>query len=344
MAIALSETTWDELWREQRKQSHQTDPGDPEDLITVYPSRLASGYKRDIELRNGISLTLHNYTVHDDFTVIDGQCAEADADCLEFVFNVSSTNRYWHGSYVTSGQHYLIAPSRLRKFYCEELAKEPKQAVDIHLDPMVFKGLMGLNTSASSTHCSMPLPADLEQIIEGENGATVSPFRTITPAMGLALEQILNCPYRGGLKQTYLESKSVELLVLFLDQAIAEASEPSPIHSLLPDDVERIHQAQQILTEKMDNPPSLTALARQVGLNDRKLKQGFRQVFKTTVFGYLHHCRMEKAQQLLQQQQTVAMVAATVGYASPTAFNAAFRRKYGTNPKAYQLAHRSVLF
>jgi AraC-like DNA-binding protein len=79
-------------------------------------------------------------------------------------------------------------------------------------------------------------------------------------------------------------------------------------------------------------------LAHQVGLNDRKLKTGFREVFKTTAFSYLHDCRMERAQELLRQKRAIASVAAAVGYASPTAFNRAFQRKFGMSPKRYQLA------
>jgi AraC-like DNA-binding protein len=78
-----------------------------------------------------------------------------------------------------------------------------------------------------------------------------------------------------------------------------------------------------------------------VGINDRKLKQGFRQVLDTTVFGYLTHKRMEVACQLLRQQRSVAAVAAAVGYDSPTAFSGAFKRKFSITPKAYQLAHSS---
>jgi AraC-like DNA-binding protein len=48
---------------------------------------------------------------------------------------------------------------------------------------------------------------------------------------------------------------------------------------------------------------------------------------------------MEKACQLLMQQRSVAAVAAAVGYASPTAFSGAFRRKFGVTPKAYQLSN-----
>jgi len=42
-------------------------------------------------------------------------------------------------------------------------------------------------------------------------------------------------------------------------------------------DIERIHEARDILISNMQNPPSLFNLARQVGLNDTKLKRGFRQ-------------------------------------------------------------------
>ncbi|MDB9384626.1 helix-turn-helix transcriptional regulator [Nodularia spumigena CS-584] len=50
-------------------------------------------------------------------------------------------------------------------------------------------------------------------------------------------------------------------------------------------------------------------------MNERKLKQGFRQIFGTTVFGYLHDHRMEQAKQMLAEQKlSVAEVAHAVGY------------------------------
>jgi AraC-like DNA-binding protein len=332
MAIALSKANWNDLWKMSWQQASSVDPTDVSDVMVKCPSSLATGYKRDISLPNGIDLTLHRYQFHEDVIVIDTQPYEDGY--IEFVFNLSSTNRYWQGDYVTGGQYYLLSPAGRGRFYCEELAQEPKLAVDIHLKPDLFEKLLG--------HCLDSLPGDVRCLVEGDEALTMSPFQTITPMMLLTLEQILNCPYQGRMKQLYLESKSIELLVLFLDQVIAEPMiVPSRIR-LKPEDVERIHQAKHILTQQMDNPPSLITLARQVGLNDRKLKQGFRQVFNTTVFGYLHQYRIEQAQHLLRQQHSIAAVATTVGYASPTAFNAAFRRMVGTSPKAYQLANRNT--
>jgi AraC-like DNA-binding protein len=140
------------------------------------------------------------------------------------------------------------------------------------------------------------------------------------------------------MKQMYLESKSVEVLVLWLEQATAEAPNSVAIAQLPADDIDRIHAAKAILQHQFDDPPSLQALARQVGLNECTLKRGFRQVLDTTVFGYLHHYRMEQARQMLVTgTMRVEDIANAVGYANRSHFAAAFRKKFGTNPKAYTM-------
>ncbi|MEM0980347.1 MAG: AraC family transcriptional regulator [Cyanobacteria bacterium P01_H01_bin.58] len=163
-----------------------------------------------------------------------------------------------------------------------------------------------------------------------------------TPLMAIALQQILHCPYQGATRRLYLESKSLELITLALEHRKPQQSPAlQKLRSLNPDDVQVIHQARDILINQIHNPPSLLALARQVGINDCKLKQGFRQVFGNTVFGYLHNYRMERAAELLQgNQMTVTGVAAAIGFANRSAFAVAFRRKHGLNPSDYRAAYR----
>jgi AraC-like DNA-binding protein len=82
-------------------------------------------------------------------------------------------------------------------------------------------------------------------------------------------------------------------------------------------------------------------LARIVGINDCKLKAGFRQVFGTTVFGYLHDCRMERSRQLLEAgEMSVTEAARAVGFVSRGHFAAAFKRRFGVNPSAYVAQNR----
>ncbi|NJK75120.1 MAG: helix-turn-helix transcriptional regulator [Microcoleus sp. SU_5_6] len=93
----------------------------------------------------------------------------------------------------------------------------------------------------------------------------------------------------------------------------------------------------------IESPPSLLELAKKAGINDYKLKIGFREVFGTTVFGYLRNQRMEQARQLLlEQQMNVSEVAQTVGYASLSQFSTAFKHYFGITPKTYQKDSRSL--
>ena len=108
-----------------------------------------------------------------------------------------------------------------------------------------------------------------------------------TPEMQIILHQIVNCPFQGLIKEIYLQTKCLELMALKLEPDTAGERELMRSRILRGDDINRIYHARAILISDFDNPPSLLELARQVGLNDYKLKIGFRQVFNTTVFGYL---------------------------------------------------------
>lgn len=152
------------------------------------------------------------------------------------------------------------------------------------------------------------------------------------------------------MRQMYLESKSVELLMLWLEQQRAAA--PNPESSLGDSgwpiarkdvDRDRIYQARDILLRTFQNPPSLKELAHQVGLNDCTLKRQFKQVFGTTVFGYLYDYRMEQARRwLLEQPWSVTEVARRVGYKNLCAFSTAFRKKFGVSPRSLQRQGGSV--
>ena len=167
------------------------------------------------------------------------------------------------------------------------------------------------------------------------------PLGKISPAMIQVLQQILYCPYQGITQQLYLESKALELLALQFTCLEADVStlKQLPLKSR---NLERVQYAREILVRNLNKPPSLKQLTHQTGLSDRALQQGFSYLFGTTVFGYFHNYRLEQAQYLLRQPHTtVGEVATQVGYRNPEAFSTAFRRKFGINPKAYQLGRFS---
>lgn len=157
-----------------------------------------------------------------------------------------------------------------------------------------------------------------------------------TPEMQIILHQIVNYPFHGLIKEIYLQAKSLELMALKLEPDTAGERELMRSRILRTDDINQIYHAREILIRDFDNPPSLLELARQVALNDYKLKIRFRQVFNTTVFGYLYAHRMEKARKLLMSQQmTIKQIAKIVGYECLSRFGVAFKKHFGIQPSQY---------
>lgn len=182
------------------------------------------------------------------------------------------------------------------------------------------------------------IPIHLQRIIEGADVSLYIDNYIITSAMRMAAQQIINCPYQGLTKRLFLESKAIELIAYYINE-ITQKLEISENYykKLKEDDIARVHYAKEILLNNFQNPPSLFNLAKQVGLNDYKLKIGFRQCFNTTAFGCLYEYRMEQARELLKVNTlNVTEVAHAVGYASETSFSAAFRKKFGVPPSVYR--------
>ena len=183
-------------------------------------------------------------------------------------------------------------------------------------------------TLSDRTH---ELPTDIRTAIEHPRQAIVYLSSRIIPVQLRVLKQILKCAYQGVTRQLYLEAKVLELLALHLDQMLT----PSNVKALAANDVDRIYQAREILIRDMVCPPSLNDLAQQVQLNERKLNEGFRQAFNTTVFGYLQTHRMHQARELLLEGGTSVQEAASyVGYASRSSFVAAFKKTFGITPSS----------
>lgn len=155
----------------------------------------------------------------------------------------------------------------------------------------------------------------------------------MVPAMYGIINEMKEAPYTGYLKGVYLEAKAIELFLLQvkqLDQQTAIKQSP-----LKPGDIERLHAVKDYINLNYDQPCSITGLARMTGINQMKLKSGFKELFHTTVFGYLSHVRMQEARRLLLDEKLyVNEVADRIGYKHAHHFTAAFRKKFGILPRS----------
>ncbi len=162
---------------------------------------------------------------------------------------------------------------------------------------------------------------------KGESFYLNEQFKHTTPEQYHILNQIENSHLMGTCSNAYVDAKVLELLYLSFSQPI----EKQPIFK----DYDKIQEASHILISDIHNTPSIRELALQVGINEKKLKQGFKAVFNTTVYGYLFDHKMHLAEQLLRDtQKSIAEIALQCGYNYPSHFCTAFiKRKFGVSPK-----------
>ena len=91
--------------------------------------------------------------------------------------------------------------------------------------------------------------------------------------------------------------------------------------------------AREYIMNNLETPPGLSELAKIVGINEYKLKRGFKEIFGNTVFGYLSDARLEIAKNdLLESKKTVSGISSELGYSSVQHFSSAFKKKFGLSP------------
>jgi AraC-like DNA-binding protein len=180
-------------------------------------------------------------------------------------------------------------------------------------------------------------PKELIEISEGCVDRGFSHQGSFSKMMNLSIQNLLDCPYTGPMKELYMENKAIELIVHKLAQTLTTHDmQKKPLKIDLAE-TDRIHRARDILCQDLESPPRLSDLAHAVGTNHCRLNVGFREIFGTTVFGYLRQRRLIEAKRRIEEEQmSVTEAALSVGYNSISSFSKAFSEFFGIQPMMCQ--------
>jgi AraC-like DNA-binding protein len=188
-----------------------------------------------------------------------------------------------------------------------------------------FHGLF----SSDSEHIPFLSEANKDKKYYGEEN--------ISPSMAIVLNQMFHYNLNPSIKNLYYKGKGYELLSLFFNRNEDQNAQQCPF-LIDEENVLKIKKAKEIIIANMAEPPSLQALADEIGLNIKKLKMGFKQIYGDTVYGFLLDYKMEIARKLLDSgSYNVNEVGLKIGYSTGSHFIAAFKKKFGTTPKKYLL-------
>lgn len=171
-----------------------------------------------------------------------------------------------------------------------------------------------------------------KKIAEGKSTLISNQWKNIDYPTYQIIQQIIHCQYKGDLKDLFLLSKSIELLVRTCEAHNTITSNKSRfIHSKL--DKEKVMDVKELINTNLESPPSISEIAKIVGLNEYKLKGGFKEIFGMTIFGYVREERLSLAYRyLVDTEKSIAIIADQLGYSSPQHFSNAFKKKFKKTP------------
>jgi AraC-like DNA-binding protein len=297
-----------------------------------WPKEIGNGSISNIMLRPGILLEIGNFRLRENVAISFKQTHHSVA----LVFGISGSmkraldpdkgqHEYWN---CRQGQSVMGYLPKHQQSVIEPSAGSQAYFVTIALDPLLLKTLI------DEHHDQMP--TCLLDIVNGDEAQYFHRTSMMPPAVNAAIHQIISCPYRASLKRLFLEGKVLELISYSMAQLASSADPLQKKAGLQPDDMERVLEARNILVRNLENPPSLSELARRVGTNKTTLNKGFRQIFGNSVFEYLRIRRLEKAKELLDSREmNVGEAASRVGYTHQSSFARAFKNHFGTIPTGH---------
>jgi len=102
-------------------------------------------------------------------------------------------------------------------------------------------------------------------------------------------------------------------------------------------DIQSIQKAHDVLSQQINNPPTIETLSEIVGLHPQKLKAGFAHYYHMTIGEFTTSLRMTIAANLLcTTDMKIADIAQKVGYLYPSNFIKMFKQTYERTPLQYR--------
>ncbi len=291
---------------------------------------VASGYIRGFDFVDGIGLTLFNCILEEDVIFsfqsntpsplqllfcVEGQVThQMNCSNIRYILNPLQGTI----SAGTKGKKQIITLPGRRKILFAMISIDRKKyfkKIDCIIDKM---------------------PDRLEEVftdIDAQNPFFYQGNYSINSSS--CIRKIVNDKNDGLARSTFIEAKVLELLSRQVKQFQDDLLHPEKQVTIRDYDLEKIKLAQEILVKDLQNPPIIKELAKLAGINQQKLKKGFKIVFDSTINNYLKNERLEIAATLLLKGNPVKEVSRTVGYVNQGHFAKRFKEKYGVLPKDY---------
>jgi AraC-like DNA-binding protein len=187
------------------------------------------------------------------------------------------------------------------------------------------------------------LPA---MIMQQHEFNTINQHLPADAAISGILKNILECPFTGEMKDAFIREhvRALFLLQLFHFSPIVTSQKIRLDTKINKRDEDILQDIRKYIDAHFLDPASLETLSKHFGINEFKLKHGFKLLFNTSPMRYLQYKRLEYSRFLLRDtDQTIKSIADEIGYGHAANFTTAFTKAFGHSPQYYRVGRKALL-
>jgi len=154
----------------------------------------------------------------------------------------------------------------------------------------------------------------------------------------MQMEHTLKHEMNKSLSKIKLHADTLRLLHLFFEKITTRALDKHLV-KINPQDIERLFSVKAILMQNYISIPSTMSLAKECGINERKLQRLFKQVFGKSIYQFAMAIKMAEAKKMLATKKyAVSEVGYAMGYSNLSHFTEKFKAYHRITPKSFLLS------
>jgi len=313
--------------------------GDCLELKLELPKHVGSGTILAFNFSNGLSLLIFNCQFKSDWNLL---FKDQSVPPLQFNFSIKGGVKHFYND---ESINYFLNP--LQGTITADIADGLHGFCFPQNQKVVFASLvLDREQYLKKIDCFMEnMPEKLTKVFSDVSGGDVFFYQgNYSIASSECIQSILTNKQSGIVRSTYIEGVALELLSSQIRQFRDDKVPPSKQITLRKYDVEKILEAKRVLIKNIKDPPTIESLSKEIGINQTKLKSGFKKVFDKPIKSWLRDQRLELAKLLLlEQDMSIMNIADAVGYTNHSHFSRRFKEKYGVLPSDYAQSIRVKL-
>ncbi len=271
----------------------------------------------------GVSVELHDFTTEDELDW--GRSFHPES--VELCLNISGSGKIVRSreTAVLSAQTAVCYGQIGRGLRAQRAAVDSHRFVTIEFSlPFLARHLADIESQAD--------PVVRRAVFDTRTRSSVGTVRTLTGQQRAFAESFLGPPVAPAARALWYAGKILEALSLFVCAPAPEffCARQQRLAR------ERVERVQALLIERLEDPPSLEEIGRDVGVSPFYLSRIFSQEMSMTIPQYIRRLRMVRAAGYLREgTHNVTEAAFAVGYSSLGHFSRSFSQEIGCCPGLY---------